>query len=79
MLLPNFNQLKKLYGPLKNYPASNFAKLLSGVSALLNVFRRKARAKRPKDKDYKMAKSSVGAYLLKIVSRLSLFHTKTKT
>jgi hypothetical protein len=59
LLLPDFNQLKKFYGPLKNYPASNFTKLLSGVPALLNVFRRKGRAKRPKEKDYKMAVSSV--------------------
>jgi hypothetical protein len=76
LLLPDFNQLKKFYDLLKNYQASNFAKLLSGVPAFLNVFRWKSSAKRPKEKDYKMAISSVGTFLFKIASRLFLFHRK---
>jgi hypothetical protein len=78
LLLPDFNKLKKLYDLLKNYPASNFAKPLSGVPALLNVFRKKGRAKRPKEKDYKMTVRSVGTCLLKIACRLVFFHRKNK-
>lgn len=50
LMSPDFNQLKKFYDLLKNYPASSFAKFVSDVPALLNVFRRTGRAKLPKGK-----------------------------
>jgi hypothetical protein len=64
----------KVLRPLEKLSSLKFRELLSGVPALLNAFRRKGRAKRPKEKDYKMAISSVGTYPLKISSRLFLFH-----
>jgi hypothetical protein len=48
--LPDFNQLNKFCGLLKNYPASNFAKLLSGIPALLNVSDGRAELNGPKEK-----------------------------
>jgi hypothetical protein len=50
LLLPHFNQLKKFKDLLKNYAASNFAKLLSDVPKLLNVSEKRAERNGPKRK-----------------------------